>query len=91
MKKIPVKELMQRDPVTANADMPLTELVVLLCEGGFRGVPVTDESNRLVGVISESDLFLKEHPIPFSTEKVPSLLGQSSTRNRWTRSSACGR
>ena len=76
MNKKPVKEFMQRDPVTASADMPLTELVSLLRHGGFRGLPVTDSDNRLVGVVSESDLFLKEHPVPFSTEKVPSLLGQ---------------
>ncbi len=76
MNKIPVSEFMQRDPVTARPEMPLIELVALLRKGGRRGLPVTDDENRLVGVVSETDLFLKEHPVPFSTEKVPSLLGQ---------------
>ena len=76
MNTIPVRDFMQRDPVTARPEMPLTELVALLRQGGRRGLPVTDEDNRLVGVVSETDLFLKEHPVPFSTEKVPSLLGQ---------------
>ncbi|MFQ5525662.1 MAG: HPP family protein [Thermoanaerobaculia bacterium] len=76
MKQIPVREFMQRNPTTARADMQLTELVSLFRQEGRRGLPVADEGNRLVGVISETDLFLKEHPVPFSTEKVPSLLGQ---------------
>ncbi len=76
MNKIPVSDFMQRDPVTAKPDMPLIELVSILRAGGRRGLPVTDDDNRLVGVVSETDLFLKEHPVPFSTEKVPSLLGQ---------------
>lgn len=76
MNKTPVKDFMQRDPVTATPEMPLIELVALLRKGGRRGLPVTDDENRLVGVISETDLFLKEQSVPFSTEKVPSLLGQ---------------
>ena len=76
MNKIPAKDFMQRDPVTANPEMPLISLVALLRKEGRRGLPVTDEENRLVGVISETDLFLKDQKVPFSSEKVPSLLGQ---------------
>ncbi len=76
MKKIPVAEFMTRELIVARREMPLTELVALLREHGVRGLPVTDESNRLVGVVSETDLFLKEKGVPFSLEKVPSLLGQ---------------
>jgi hypothetical protein len=76
MNAIPVREFMQRDPVTAKPEMSLIELVALMRRDARRGLPVTDDDNRLVGVITENDLFLKEHPLPFSTEKVPSLLGQ---------------
>jgi CBS domain-containing protein len=43
---------------------------------GFRAVPVVDDGGKLVGVVSETDLFLKEKGVPFSLEKVPTLLGR---------------
>lgn len=76
MKRIPVAQFMSQELIAGRRDMPLTELVRLLQEHGVRGLPVTEESNRVVGVVSETDLFLKEKGVPFSLEKVPSLLGQ---------------
>lgn len=76
MKRIQVREFMQREPETADAEMLLAELVALLRKGGYRALPVTDSSGGVVGVISESDLFLKEHTLPFSTQRLPSLLGE---------------
>lgn len=76
MQRIPVKEFMASDLVAAGPDMLLTDLVQLLREHRLRGMPVVDDSGSVVGAVSETDLFLKEHPVPFSTEKVPSLLGQ---------------
>ncbi len=43
---------------------------------GVRAVPVVGDDGRLLGVVSETDLFLKEKGVPFSLEKVPTLLGQ---------------
>ena len=37
---------------------------------------MTDEDGRLVGIITERDIFLKEKGVPFSLETVPSLLGE---------------
>ena len=76
VKKVPVSELMEKDPVTARADMPLTELVAQLKRYGFRAMPVVDDEDRPIGVVSETDLFLKEKGVPFSLEKVPTLLGR---------------
>ena len=76
MNALPVTEFMEREPVSAKPDMLLTELVALFSKHGYRALPVTDDDNRIVGVVSETDLFLKEHTLPFSTEKIPSLLGQ---------------
>lgn len=76
VKKVPVTELMEADPVTTKADTPLTELVRQLKRYGFRAMPVVDDGGKLIGVVSETDLFLKEKGVPFSLEKVPSLLGQ---------------
>ena len=76
MKRIPVSRFMSRELIAARQEMPLTELVGLLQEHGVRGLPVIDQAKRVVGVVSETDLFLKEKGVPFSLEKVPSLLGQ---------------
>lgn len=76
MKRIPVKKFMQQPPEAATQEMLLTELVALLRQRGYRALPVADADGRLLGVISETDLFLKEHKLPFSTQKVPSLLGE---------------
>ena len=76
MKRVPVAELMEKDPVTTRPGTPLTELVGQLRQYGVRAVPVVGDDGRLLGVVSETDLFLKEKGVPFSLEKVPTLLGQ---------------
>ena len=76
MKKVPVAELMDKDPVSTRPGAHLTELVGQLKRHGFRAMPVVDDDGRLVGVVGETDLFLKEKGVPFSLEKVPTLLGR---------------
>jgi len=39
-------------------DQPVTDVLTLFSERGFHHVPVVDQSNRLVGIISEHDLVL---------------------------------
>lgn len=76
MKKIPVKTLMTTGIATVRPDTPLAEVVAALAENQVRSLPVTDAEGMIVGVISETDLFLKERNAPFSTQKVPTLLGR---------------
>lgn len=76
MKRIPVSEFMSRDLTSARKEMTLPELVALFKEKKVRGLPVTDEDNRLLGVVTERDIFLKEKGVPFSLETVPTLLGE---------------
>ncbi len=66
---------MTRDPVTARPDWTLPELVEQLIELGVRGLTVTDDDGNVVGLVTETDLFLKDKGVPFSLEKVPTLLG----------------
>ena len=75
-RSIPVADLMEKDPVTTGPEASLIELVSQLKRYGFRAMPVVDEDKKLVGVVSETDLFIKEKGVPFSMEKVPTLLGQ---------------
>jgi CBS domain-containing protein len=80
MKQIPVRAFMNRDPVTARGSMSIPELVALLKRNRIRSAPVVDDHGRVTGVITESDLFLRPKGVPFSLEKIPSLLGQIIAR-----------
>jgi CBS domain-containing protein len=69
---------MTRDAIAVKPGTPLKEVAQLLVEHGFSGVPVVDDDNVVVGVISESDFMLKER----GREYVPSsalswLLGET--------------
>lgn len=51
-----VGELMSRSPVVVHTDMEVHELEKLFLERRIHGAPVVDESGRLVGVVSLTDL-----------------------------------
>ena len=52
----PIKEIMTSPVVSVKTDTPLYEVVQLLDRKFFSGVPVVDEQDRVVGIISERDL-----------------------------------
>ena len=73
-----VDELMSRSVVTVSPDTPLKDVAACLVEHGISGVPVV-ESGSLVGVISESDIVLKENA---SSEERLHLLARVRKRKR---------
>lgn len=54
-----VDELMTRGVVRARRDTPFKELVRLLAENDVTAVPVVDDLDRPMGVVSEADLLRK--------------------------------
>lgn len=48
--------------VTASPSTPYKQLVQCLAENAISAMPVLDEQSRLVGIVSEADLLLKQHP-----------------------------
>lgn len=54
-----VNDIMTADPKRVTISTPLDEVVRLLLSSKFTGLPVTDEENRPVGVISQGDLIYK--------------------------------
>jgi CBS domain-containing protein len=76
MRKVPATEFMTRNPETARPDWSLARLVERLIELGVRGLVVTNDEGEVMGVVTETDLFLKDRGVPFSLEKVPTLLGE---------------
>jgi CBS domain-containing protein len=67
------QDIMTRDVISIRADTTVNEIARLLSEHRIGGLPVVDEGNRVIGMVSESDLFLKEKGMPFSAVKVPTL------------------
>ena len=53
--KMTVKEIMVKNPFTISPDMPAEEALQVGQEKGYGGFPVV-ENNRLVGMVTESDI-----------------------------------
>ncbi|MGW0080404.1 CBS domain-containing protein [Streptomyces sp. NPDC003393] len=70
-----VGELMTRDVVRARRDMPFKEIVRLLAEKDVTAVPVVDQLDRPMGVVSEADLLRKcaDQADPSGRTPVPHL------------------
>ena len=55
--KIKVRDLMKTPVITIPPDYTVEEAAVILLEKKISGLPVVDEKNQLVGIITRSDLF----------------------------------
>ncbi len=51
---------MERDVVTVHPDTDVESLLRLMRKHELPGVPVTDESGHLLGIVTESDLVLRD-------------------------------
>ena len=52
-----VSEIMTRNPGTIQATASVGDAARIMLEKKFSGLPVVDEENHLVGIITESDIF----------------------------------
>lgn len=71
-----IKDIMTREVVTVPPHSNVRLVASLLGEKSIGAVPVLDETGVLVGIITESDLFIKEKGIPFSVVKIPHIFNQ---------------
>jgi signal-transduction protein with cAMP-binding, CBS, and nucleotidyltransferase domain len=55
-----VKDLMTTPVVTVGPATPFKEIVARLAEHRVSAVPVVDDDGRVLGIVSEADLLLKE-------------------------------
>ena len=64
--RVPVRNVMTSAVVTIKRDAELHEAARILSENKISGMPVVDDNNRVIGVISEADILIlagmkKEH------------------------------
>jgi CBS domain-containing protein len=55
-----VRDVMTKDVLTTSPEATLKEVAALLAEHGISGLPVVDEQRRVLGVVSEADILLRE-------------------------------
>jgi CBS domain-containing protein len=65
-----VGEVMTTPAVTVSSDMKVSDVARTLLNHGLRALPVVDASGKLVGIISETDLIVRNAKLHF-----PSYLG----------------
>lgn len=77
------KEIMTSEVVTVDPRMPVGELAALLGEKKISGAPVVDQSGKLVGVVTESDLIdqAKKLHIPTAITILDAVIFLESARN----------
>jgi acetoin utilization protein AcuB len=54
---IKVEDIMSRPPVCASRDDSVEALAAVMIEKNFGGMPVVNDEGKLVGIITESDIF----------------------------------
>ncbi len=57
LRQVKVYEVMREDPLTVTAETGLREAAMLMIENKIGGLPVVNDANQVVGIITESDLF----------------------------------
>ena len=68
-----VKDIMTRELITVSPEAEIVHATKLLLENRINGVPVTDETGKLVGILCQSDLIAQQkhlpHPLFFHTSE----------------------
>lgn len=54
-----IKEVMIREVISVSPEMPIIEVAQILIKHNIHAVPVVDAENKVLGLISETDFFLK--------------------------------
>jgi CBS domain-containing protein len=55
-----VEQIMSRSVITVTPETSIADVARILVDRGISGLPVVDDANRVVGVVSEGDLVMRE-------------------------------
>ena len=65
MAELMAKDIMTKDVITINKNASIEELSALLLENKISGVPVMDDDNKLVGIVTEADIIEQDTKLHF--------------------------
>lgn len=66
LKKVLVKDIMTKKAISVSPDTLVTDATKIITEHNFDGLPVIDQDNRLVGILTEYDLITKTSTVNVS-------------------------
>ena len=66
-KTILVRDIMTKDVLTVTVATPLIDAFHMMLKAGFNGLPVVDEDNKVVGIVTDYDLITKTTAIHIPT------------------------
>ena len=62
------KDIMTKEVITISPDTEIAQAAKMLLSNRINGLPVIDETGKLVGILCQSDLIIQQKNIP-----IPSL------------------
>ena len=65
-----VKDIMTKEVISVNPETPLFEAAKVIAGHGFDGVPVVDEDDLLVGILTEYDLISRGSAVHLPTFQI---------------------
>ncbi|UOD34511.1 CBS domain-containing protein [Deferribacteraceae bacterium V6Fe1] len=74
-----VKEIMTKNVISIRDTLPIKDAVIILRRNKISGAPVLDESGKVVGVFSESNILDKLPDILEEADKIPMVDVQELT------------
>lgn len=69
-----VRDVMEKDIVTAKMNDPVREIGKILTEKNISNMPVTDEKGNLVGIVSEQDIIKTMYSENFAKMKAQDIM-----------------
>ncbi len=58
------KDIMTKEPITVSPETEIAHATKLLLENRINGVPVIDETGKLLGILCQSDLIAQQKKLP---------------------------
>jgi CBS domain-containing protein len=65
MPELKASEIMTKEVITIKKDASIGELSELLVKNKISGVPVVDDGGRIIGVVTEADIIVKDTDLHF--------------------------
>lgn len=59
-----IQDIMTRDLITVSPETDIIKAAKLLLENHINGMPVIDETGKLVGILCQSDLVAQQKKLP---------------------------
>lgn len=64
-------DLMTRNTFAVHGSTTVEEIARIITRNRISSVPVIDDNDHVIGIVSEHDLFMKDKGIPYSAVKLP--------------------